>query len=257
MAPTASDPMTDAQYPADAQYLAEVHDISPVMAAGLDDLMALLPLAARPLAALSIVPDWQDRWPLDRHAPFVARVAALGGTRVLHGLTHSLGPDLMNWLLYGHDNRSEFRSLSADETARRLTLGRAALLAAFGRAPAWFCAPRWQGNPHLAPALAALGFGGLLAHDGLHRFGAAPVAMPALSFDEGARGWKIGAGLVLREGLIRRLLAARRPIRLVLHPDDLTRPATLRQICRVTARLEAEGWRPVSLDAASRWGGAA
>jgi hypothetical protein len=55
------------------------------------------------------------------------------------------------------------------------------------------------------------------------------------------------AGLALRRDVIRRILIQRTPFRMVLHPDDLTRPDSLRQIRQVMARLEGEGWRPLSL----------
>ena len=35
-----------------------------------------------------------------------------------------------------------------------------------------------------------------------------------------------------------------------LHPDDLTRPATLREIKAVLARMQDQGWRAVSLEQA-------
>ena len=233
-------------------YVAEVHDISPVMANRMDDLIALLPTGAITNAALLIVPDWQSKWPLDRHPEFTERAASYFGTLVLHGFNHSLGPDLLNWLLYRHDNRSEFRNLSAKETTDRLTSGVNVFCSAFGVRPKWFCAPRWKGNSHLGRALASMGFRGLLAHHEIQRFEGPNIAMPSLSFDEGERGWKIAAGLLFRRVNISQLLATRRPFRLVLHPDDLTRPCTLRQIRDVVRRLETEGWKSITLDEASQ-----
>ena len=64
-----------------------------------------------------------------------ARLRALKGTQVLHGLTHSLGPDFLNWLLYGHDNRSEFARLSASENQERLKKGLAISRRIFAQQP--------------------------------------------------------------------------------------------------------------------------
>lgn len=229
-------------------YLPEIHDLAPPMAAAVDDLLALFPTPAQRAVAHLIVPNWQGNWPLTGYADFAARLRQLGGTPVLHGWTHSLGPDLFNWLLYGHDNRSEFARLGAEETKARLDLGLAALTEAMGTAPRWFCAPRWQENASLAAALAEKGLRGSLAGHGIRLWEAPLVPLPALNFDEGARRWRLAMGSVLRRGVIKRLLTRRTPFRMVLHPDDLTRPATLRQIRAVMSDLSAEGWRPLGLD---------
>lgn len=229
-------------------YLPEIHDIAPPMAESLDDLVALFPTLAQQVVAHLIVPNWQGNWPLEDHADFAGRLRKLGGTPVLHGWTHSLGGDLLNWLLYGHDNRSEFAHLDAEETKVRLDLGLAALRKVMGVAPRWFCAPRWQENPSLAAALAAKGMRGSLAGRDIRLWNAPAVPLPALNFDEGARGWRLALGSLLRRGAIKRLLQSRTPFRMVLHPDDLTRPATLRQIRALMSALSAEGWHPLGLD---------
>lgn len=235
-------------------YLPEIHDLAPGMAARLDRMVEAFPPAARERLAWLAVPDWQGTQPLDAAPAFAARLRALPGTPVLHGWTRSRGPDLMNWLLYGHDDRSEFAGLSRAETEARVARGREMLARALGRAPEWFCAPRWRGNPHLDAALAEAGFRGVMTVSGLVRFGRGRTALPALNFDEGARGFRIRPALALRALAIRRLLASRRPFRLVLHPDDLGRPAVIAQFRALASRLEAEGWRPVGLDEAAALG---
>jgi predicted deacetylase len=231
----------------DAVYLPEIHDHAPLIGAASEDLVALFPPAARPLIAHSIVPDWQGAWPLDAHLDYVARLQALGGQVVLHGFTHSLGEDWMNKLLYGHDNRSEFARLSMADAARRLDAGIAMFSRVFGQAPRWFCSPRWQDGTHLPALLAARRFEGWLGRHAIHRIGQSAIPLPPLNFDEGPLRWRELAGLALRRGVIRRIFATRRPFRMVLHPDDLTRPDTLRQIRQVMDLLESEGWQPLSL----------
>jgi predicted deacetylase len=212
-------------------------------------MIAAFPAAARGVIAHLVVPNWQGRQPIDADRDFAARLRALEGTPVLHGWTHSLGPDLLNWVLYGHDNRSEFARLDAGETRARLARGHAMLTGVLGRAAGWFCAPRWQGNPHLEGALRALGLRGIMTRQGLRDFGRGTVALPALNFDDGGRAFMIWPALAVRRVRIGRLLAERRPFRLVLHPDDLDRPAVFAQFRALAERLEAEGWQPLGPDA--------
>jgi len=232
----------------DRRFLPEIHDIHPGMAGRLERLLAIFPEPARPHVAWSVVPNWHGAHPLAADPDFAERVAALPGVKVLHGWTHTKGPDFLNWLLYGHENRSEFHGLGPAETEDRLDRGLAMFAEAGLARPVWFCAPRWMPSASLDAALAARGFRGVLARQRITVFGAGARAIPPLNFDEGARGWKIAPGRVLREVAISRLLRANNPFRFVLHPDDLDHPRTLAQIERTMARLTDEGWTPAGLD---------
>lgn len=244
----------DVTYGRTGFYVPEIHDVSPVMAGMLDELVALFAPVARPKIAYSIVPNWQGNFAFEHHPGFAAKVRALSGTPVLHGWTHSLGPDRVNWLLYGHDNRSEFLKLDRNETDRRLTLGQDMLTRTLGMAPEWFCAPRWQQNAMLAPALQARGFRGTLDRGGFTEFGKTPIPMVALNFDEGERAVKIALGAIARRIALAGIFRSRRPFRFVLHPDDIRRPGTLAQIRLVLRRLSEDGWRPLSIEEAiQRW----
>lgn len=234
----------------DRRYLAEIHDVRPGMRPELDELVTMLPADARDRVAYSVVPNWQDQGAIGAEDPCAAELRARPGTMVLHGWTHSLGPDLVNWLLYGHDNRSEFRRLSEDEAARRLALGREALSAALGQAPEWFCAPRWQLGPQAGAALRKAGFRGHLGRRAITDFARGRLTWPALNFDEGERAWRTALANRLREPALRRLLRRGRPFRIVLHPNDALEPATRAQIAGFTAALVREGWRAVGLDEA-------
>jgi len=233
----------------DRTYLPEIHDLHPGMADRLDRLIAAFPEAARAHIAYSVVPDWHGAHPLTGDPAFAAKVRSLPGEKVLHGLTHTKGPDWLNWLLYGHENRSEFQGLTRTQTEAKLDRGLEIFAAAGLGRPLWFCAPRWMPSPDLDVALKARGFRGVLARTGLTVFGSGGRAVPPLNFDEGARSWKIAPGRLLRENTIARLLLANRPFRLVLHPDDLDHPKTWAQIERTLARMDTAGWRPTSLDA--------
>jgi hypothetical protein len=232
-------------------FLPEVHDLHPLMQDRIDALAALFPAAAEGRIAWSVVPDWQGRAPIAADPAFAARLARLSGTFVLHGFTHSLGPSLADWLLYGHDNRSEFRALDEAEAGRRLDAGLAAFAAAGLRRPTWFCAPRWQQSAATGPALAARGFAGWMTRRALVPAAGAPRPLPAVNFDEGERGWKVALAALPRRAAIRRLLAARRPFRFVLHPGDLDRPWLVAEIRALAAQLENDGWTPRGLSEAA------
>ncbi len=211
-------------------------------------MIEAFPKAARAHIAFSVVPNWMEQDPLSDAPDFVARVAALEGPTVLHGWTHSQGPDFMNWLLYGHENRSEFANLSAAETADRVDRGLAMFAKTGLPKPKWFCAPRWTPSASLNSVLFDRGFEGVLARDGFD-LPDRSVSIQPLNFDEGERAWKIGPGRMLRQSLISRLLKRSEPFRLVLHPDDLDHPKTFEQFKQVVARLEADGWQPAPLSA--------
>ncbi|MDJ1008425.1 MAG: DUF2334 domain-containing protein [Paracoccaceae bacterium] len=232
------------------RFLPEIHDLHPGMADRLDRLIAVFPEPARAHIAYSVVPNWHGQHPLSSDLSFAERVSALPGEKVLHGWTHTKGPDLLNWVLYGHENRSEFQGLSRGDTEERLDLGLAMFAEAGLARPGWFCAPRWMSSPSLDTTLKARGFRGVLARDRVKVFGAGQPPLPPLNFDEGARSWKIGPGRVLRQRLIAKLLKEMRPFRFVLHPDDLDHPKTFAQIERTMARLLAAGWTPIGLDEA-------
>ena len=247
-------PPTDATTGWAGFYVPEIHDLSPMMGEVLDDMAGLFAPVAWSKIAYSIVPNWQNNYALDRHPDFAARLRALSGTPVLHGWTHSLGSDALNWLLYGHDNRSEFLGLDRQQTELRLALGQDMMTRSLGASPEWFCAPRWQQNLHLAPALQAQGFRGSLDRGAFTEFGKTPVPIAALNFDEGERAVKIALGAVARRFAIAGIFRSRRPFRMVLHPDDIRRPGTLAQIRLVLRRLSEEGWKPLSIDEAiSLW----
>ncbi|MEX0955357.1 MAG: DUF2334 domain-containing protein [Rhizobiaceae bacterium] len=229
-------------------YVPEVHDIHPGMENQLDAMLEVWPEAARRHLALLIVPDWQSRQPLAAAPAFVERVSGLPGEKVLHGLTHSLGPDFWNWLMYGHDNRSEFARLDGEQAAARISAGVDAFKTQFGLAPRWFCAPRWHQSRGATEALRSAGFSGYMLRGSLQLFSGASARLPSLCFDEGERRLRSMVARELRELTIGRLFRQGSPFRITLHPDDVRDGPTWRQVKRVMARLDDEGWTPLGLD---------
>jgi predicted deacetylase len=230
-------------------YVPEIHDVHPDMRRELDAMLGVMPKAAADAAALLVVPDWMGSAPIAADRGFCDAVAALPGEKVLHGQTHSLGPDFWNWLFYGHDNRSEFARLTKADASARLAQGIAAFGEAFGKQPRWFCAPRWQQSGAATEALREAGIAAWMRTTGYETADGRRAALPALNFDEGERQLRNAILHRLREGRIRRLLAAGRPFRVALHPADVNDPVAWAQVKRLFARLAAEGWRPVTADA--------
>ena len=235
-------------------YVPEIHDIHPGMASRFDALLGLLPTAARDVTALLVVPDWHGQGVLSPDGALCRRLRDLPGEKVLHGWTHSLGPDFMNWAVYGHENRSEFGRLGQAEAARRLERGLATYRACFGHDPRWFCAPRWAESAGTAAALRDIGIGARMLRTRLQAGDDTSVPLPALCFDVGDRALPVAVMRRAREPGIRRLLAEGRPFRLTLHPSDPDHPATWAQMQRLVRHLEAQGWTPLSPDqAVARW----
>lgn len=234
-------------------YVPEIHDIYPGMESEFDAMLGVLPPAARDVAALLVVPNWRGRAPIGEAPSLLSRLGALPGEKVLHGWTHSLGPDFLNWLLYGHDNRSEFARLDGEEAAARIARG-VESFASLGIRPRWFCAPRWQQSAAARAALRDAGLEALMLGRSLETFSGVSAPIPALNFDEGDRKLRNRLMHALREGRIARLLAAGRPFRVALHPADVHDSVAWGQVERLFARLDEDGWTPVSPDAAvGRW----
>lgn len=227
-------------------YLPEIHDLHPGMTDRLETMRMAFPEAARDHIVYSVVPNWMGEAPVDKNPDFIRLIKSLPGVLALHGWTHSQGSDFVNWLLYGHENRSEFLGRDRPTTEALVDQGLAMFKAAGLPRPRWFCAPRWHPSDSLSDVLFERGFEGNLDGRGLE-YAHTTLPVPPLNFDEGERQWKIRPGRVLRAGLIARLMKAERCFRLVLHPDDLDHPKTFAQFQRTVSRLEANGWTPVSL----------
>jgi len=235
-------------------YIPEIHDVHPAMQDRLQRLLDLWPAAAREAVALLVVPRWMGASDLSDHPGFCERLKAHPGEKVLHGWTHTLGPDFLNWLLYGHDNRSEFAGFDATEAARRIAAGVTAFQDSLGTTPRWFCAPRWHQGEAVAPVLQSAGFDGFMLKNHLCLLAGDEVPLPSLCFDEGERRLRTIVARQLREVTIARLLSSGSPFRFTLHPADLDDASTWSQIERLIARLEDDGWAPLSLEQAlARW----
>ena len=227
-------------------YLPEIHDVHPGMEPELDRLLAALPAEAQPLALLLVVPDWFGKFPLAKFPKFVERLKNFPGEKVLHGYTHTLGRDWWNTFWYGTENHAEFAALSEAAALDRLTRSKKMFETAFGQAPRWFCAPRWQQNAAAKAALAALGFHGCMLSGRCETFSGQRAEMPAICFDDGGLTWRHAGGRLHRRWQISRWLAHDTPFRLTLHPNDLLDPKSWRQATEFMDTLHNEGWKPLT-----------
>jgi predicted deacetylase len=229
-------------------YIPEIHDVHPGMAGQLDTLLAMLPEPARAAASLLIVPDWRGEERLTGQRDFLRRLESHPGTKILHGLTHSLGPDFWNRLSYGTENHAEFAHADEGWARERLGVAVGIFAEAIGRAPEWFCAPRWLQSSSTTRILGEFGLRGYMLRDRCVALDGACLAAPALCFDEGTEPLRVAAARMIRRWTIPRLLAAGRPFRLTLHPTDPLDAKTWQQAADCIAALEGGGWRPVAFE---------
>lgn len=227
------------------RYLVEIHDLHPATERMLEVLLSALPEPARRAAILLVVPKWGDLDPLDPESGFVDRLNRHPAEKVLHGLTHTLGPSLVDRIWFGTENHAEFARLGDAEARARIDRAGAIFRSCFGSAPAWFCPPRWRLSEAGAGALAAAGFEGFMLADRLVPLGGASVPIPAVCFDEGRRRWKIAAARALRRPRVGRLLERGDSFRLTLHPSDPGDPATWSEVGALIEALGDGGWEPL------------
>ena len=195
--------------------LVSIHDVTPALESGVWRLWDMC--AARGIApALLVVPDWQGRWPLERHPAFVAWLhdaVARGAEIVLHGERHL---------------QAEFRTLDGDEASERIQRG-VLLLRRLGLAPTGFVPPAWLAREatHDAARDAGLAFSED-AHAVRILASGRRVRSPAVRWSARTpvRAW--GSVLVARGrwALQRR---AHYP-RVAFHPQDYDHPRTTRDL---------------------------
>ncbi|MEM7068808.1 MAG: DUF2334 domain-containing protein [Pseudomonadota bacterium] len=232
----------------------EIHDVYRGMAPELEAMLSLLPKQHETKFCFNIVPNWQGNNELWQDHQLIDRLGSLTGLKILHGWTHSLGPGPMNWLLYGHDNRSEFGKLNKQENFERIRKGVLAFEKCFGDSPKWFCAPRWQQNRFTSDELYTRGFEGFMLRDQIITYKDGNVPLSAINFDEGERRVVIAIAEKFRNRAIRYHLSSGVPFRLALHPADLSNEKIRNQIDGFVQQLIGDGWKVLSIEQAlNRW----
>ena len=215
-----------------APLVVSIHDVAPSTADATKTWSGPLRDRGVPATLLVIPGPWEGP-PLRVDAELVGwlheRVDA-GDEVAQHGWTHRRAPGTARWRR-GVDalaarGCAEFVGVDGPEATRRVTWGRE-VLRDIGFDPVGFTPPGWLASSGTAAALRRVGYRYTTSHTkitDLHH----DVTIPAMVFSHrpGAATETIAAA-VLTAGA-RRVVRARRPLRLALHPADLASPALVR-----------------------------
>jgi predicted deacetylase len=225
--------------------LVSIHDVTPALDDGVRQLWAMCRAAAL-TPALLVVPDWHGRWPIERHAAFMAWVRARvddGAEIVLHGERHDEVGLPRTWRdtvrAVGRTAREgEFLTLDADAARARIVRG-LERLATHGLSAAGFIPPAWLAREATHTVVRELGLGFSEDADSVRVNGPADqmprrLDAPALRWS-GRTSMRAWGSLAMAEGRWR--LWQRAPLlRLALHPQDLQHTVTARSVARDVAR---------------------
>jgi uncharacterized protein len=217
--------------------IVSIHDVTPAHAREVERLWDLC--AARRVApALLVVPNWHGQWPLHEHPTFVAWLRARateGAEIVLHGERHDevgLQRRLRDALRGFGRTAAEGEFLTLDETAATDRIQRGLrLLRDLGMQPIGFVPPAWLAGEGCDRAVRASGLGFTENQHAVRIFPSGrrlPSPVVRWSSRSDARAWgsvAVAAGrwqLQRRAGLMR----------IALHPQDLSHPATVDSLVR-------------------------
>jgi predicted deacetylase len=226
------------------ELVVSVHDVAPATFGATRQWCADLDRRGVPASLLVIPGPW--RLPaLSKHEPLVRWLAerATGGDEiVLHGWSHRAGPagsPMRRWTArLAARGAAEFAALDEDTAYGRLLAGRD-LLGSLGLPTAGFTPPGWLQSAGTIRALRRLGFRYTTSHLGVYDLTRDRKRRAfALSHRPGGAGERLGAAIMPIGA--RLSVAGGWPVRIALHPNDLSRPglreATLRAIDAVLAR---------------------
>ena len=230
------------------QLLLSIHDVSPVHADRLDQLM---PVADRHAGfggyALLLVPDFHQRGRLDSDPRFATRLRAMidaGAEPFLHGYFHlddstHADPRAKARAALLTAGEGEFLGLSRDAARQKLRDGRALVEDVIGRQVAGFIAPAWLYSDEARDAVADEGFA--LAEDHWRVWrpsdGSVLTRGPVVTYATRTRA-RLASSL-LWSRLAGPVLASQPIVRVGLHPHDVDAPAIMREINRLLKRLTA------------------
>ncbi len=226
--------------------LMELHDVHPGMPVSLLKIFATFEGVDESDWALLIVPDWYGTQRLSDHPDVCYRLKFSPAAKVLHGWSHLKGPSLLHRLLYGTEDRSEFASLSVEESRKRIEQGCRMFSNVLDFEPEWFCAPRWSLGRKAARGLGVAGLPGKMAlHHLVWRDQKLPA--PSINFDVGARHALRIRNLNSLQKKLPQLKATGGVLRFVVHPVDLLHPETKRGMLQIFQELKTDGWTTITL----------
>ena len=218
-----------------SRLLASIHDVTPHFESEVDALFDRLSgLLGGPRLAMLVVPDFEDRAPLQGNAAFAAKLrtwADAGVEMFLHGWCHRDDARRKGFMQkHMTAGAGEFAQLSRAEARRRLERGRPIVEDAIGRPVTGFIAPAWLYSSDSLDALRDCGFP--LAEDHLKVWepttGRVVARGPVITWASRTKG-RVASSLLVAAAArtAPRLL---KDARIAVHPPDTTVPALLKSI---------------------------
>lgn len=227
-----------------------VHDVHPATTVASRAWVADLDRLGIPSSLLVVPGPWRGATLLHNRpmATWLHERVDRGDEVVQHGWRHEGVPGGGLWRQAVNQvvarGCAEFCALDEAGAADRLTRG-GEVLDRLGLQVTGFTPPGWLASPGTTSALRRLGYRYTTTHLGIHDLDRDVVRRaPALSHRPGGRGERLGVGL-LRQG-VRRAVAAGKPIRVALHPDDRARPGLVDATVEVLKAALDAGARPTT-----------
>ena len=223
--------------------LISIHDVAPPHESAVVRLWGMC-RAVGVVPALLVVPDWHGAAPLERHPAFVAwlrEAAAQGAEIVLHGERHDeVGrprstADAVR-AAGRTDGEGECLTLAPEELHALVARG-AARLRALGLEPVGFVPPAWLMRPGAEVAVGQAGLGWTEDDGAIHRFPGGRLDSPVVRWSA-RTPWRAWGSVAVAAG--RWHLQRSAPVmRIALHPNDLSHPATAASVERALRRWTA------------------
>lgn len=239
-----------------------LHDVAAGTAAVAAEWMARLEARDVSVSLLVVPGPWRPtpaRRTLADSADVVAWLGDLidrGHEVVQHGWDHTAAP---TWAADRRGPRvraigrlvargcGEFWTLGEDEAARRLLAGRD-VLAAAGLSAEGFVAPAWLISPAARAAVAATGFRYTTTHRHVVDLRTG-TAIPCLALSQRPQNRLAGLAAALSLAGVRRAVRFDAPLRIAVHPDDLTDRRALPGVLAAIDAAIAAGYRSLTYSA--------
>lgn len=228
-----------------------IHDVTPRWATEVETLLQWC--QARALQpALLVVPNYHHQWPLNAHPLFCERLRALQGlghSILLHGFYHdtrseepaesepldhaSGGVEPVGHWVYQRllsSNEAEFAQLTEGQ-ARRLLDGGQAMFDAIGLHAEGFVAPAWSMSPAVRAVLRAQLCRYSEDHLRVYDYAAGQSHFSLLINFATRSFWRMASTVAFAR--LGRFAAPLAPVRVALHPGDLSRPVLHGEIQRL------------------------
>lgn len=228
-----------------------IHDVSPACPEQVEiAIQCCTQFGAQP--SLLVIPNYHGRYALQDHPEFCVRLRELrarGHEIHLHGLQHQSRPwrvappqfgrpDRLAWLYAQRivsGGEAEFSDFGRREASQALDEGMR-ILRATGLEPLGFVPPAWSMPSWLLGVLAARGF--RYTEDHLRVYDPMSGTQRTTALINWATRSRLRRWSTVVFGRLIADLSQRVPVRIAIHPQDLSHPALRSEITRLLARAE-------------------